>query len=116
MTRLTVLYNLPPGADEAEYLNWRLTEHQASNASMPDVVHTDFGRIEGAWPKGQPAPYRFMTTADWPTREAFEAAFYAPELQEALRENLKKLADPVFLISEILATTTPAAPTQERGE
>jgi hypothetical protein len=35
MFRLTVMYNLPPGADEAEFLRWRLGEHQQNNASRP---------------------------------------------------------------------------------
>ena len=37
MIRLTVLYNLPEGTDEAEFLRWRLGEHQAENAAMPGV-------------------------------------------------------------------------------
>jgi hypothetical protein len=105
MIRLTVLYNLPPGADEDEFLRWRLTDHQAANTSTPGILRTDFGLIEAAWPAGAPSPYRFMTIVDWPDRETFERAFYAPEMQASLRENLKKIADPVFLISEILISS-----------
>lgn len=106
MIRLTVLYNLADDQDEEEFLQWRLTDHQEANASMPGVLHTDFGRIDDVWPAGAARPYRFMTTAEWPDRESFEKAFYAPEQQAALKENLKKLKDPVFLISEILIDET----------
>ncbi len=105
MIRLTVLYNLPPGTDEAEFLRWRLTDHQAANAATPGILRTDFARIETAWPEDVKSPYRFMTIVDWPDRDSFERAFYAPEMQASLQENLKKIADPVFLISEVLTST-----------
>jgi hypothetical protein len=37
MIRLTVLYNLPDGADEEQFLSWRLTDHQQTNESMPGI-------------------------------------------------------------------------------
>jgi hypothetical protein len=108
MIRLIVLYNLPPGSDEDEFLRWRLTDHQEENASMPGILRTDFARVDEAWaqkpgPQTGPAPYRFMTTVDWPDKESFEKSFYDPAYQVELQENLKKLANPVFLIAEILA-------------
>lgn len=33
MVKLTVIYNLPPGADHEAFLRWRTTEHQAENMS-----------------------------------------------------------------------------------
>lgn len=102
MIRLTVLYNLQPDVDEGEFLRWRLTDHQAENIGMPGVMRTDFARIDRGWPEGATPPYRFMTTADWPDMESFENAFYNPGFQAGLRENLKMLDEPVFLISEIL--------------
>ena len=108
MVRLTVLYNLPEGTDENAFLEWRLGEHQQENASMEGVTRTDFGRVDEQWtPDNWHAkpPYRFMTTADWPDRQSFEKSFYDIKEQAALLENLKKLADPVFLVSEILIST-----------
>lgn len=102
MVRLTVLYNLPPGSDEEAFLKWRMTDHQESNASMPGVIRTDFAKVEARFPGDQPLVYRYMTTADWPDRETFERGFYNAQVQEELAENLKKIADPLFLISEIL--------------
>lgn len=102
MIRLTVIYNLADDQDEAEFLEWRLTEHQESNASIPGVMRTDFARIDGAWPPGSQPAYRFMTTTDWPDRESFERGFYDPQVQADLREDAKRLKDPLFLISEIL--------------
>jgi hypothetical protein len=108
MIRLTVLYNLPEGTDEAEFLRWRLGEHQETNASMPGVVRTDFARVGERWtPEAlhAPSPYRFMTIAEWPDRESFEKSFYDPQSLAELQEDLKKIADPLFLISEILVST-----------
>jgi quinol monooxygenase YgiN len=108
MIRLTVLYNLPPGADEAEFLRWRLGEHQAENEASPGVVYTDFARVDSQWTPNDPAarpPHRFMTIAEWEDRAAFEAAFLTPESQEELRGNLERIADAVFLVSEILITS-----------
>jgi hypothetical protein len=100
--RLTVLYNLPAGTDEEEFLAWRLGEHQASNAAMPGVRYTDFARVVEGWPPGAPTPHRFMTTADWPDWESFQAAFYSPGAQAKLHEDVKRISDFVFYISEIL--------------
>ena len=104
MIRLTVMYNLPPGSDEAEFLRWRLGEHQAANAAAPGVLRTDFAIVESALPHVAPARHRFMTIAEWPDRATFEAAFYAPDALEALERHLAKLDDPVFLISEVLTS------------
>lgn len=104
MIRLTVLYNLKPGTDEEEFLRWRLGPHQEENAGMPGVLHTDFGLVEPVTPDGAHAPYRFMTTADWPDMETFRASFFDPAYQIELRANLETLDAPVFLISEILAS------------
>jgi len=107
MVRLTVLYNLKPFVDEDEFLKWRLGEHETSNASMPGVVRTDFTRLDSAWPEGAPVPYRFMTTIDWPDRASFIDAFYNPEQLESLRKNLEIMADPVFLVGDILSGSAP---------
>ena len=105
MFRLTVLYNLPPGSDEAEFLRWRLGEHQQNNAGRPGVLRTDFAVVESAWPRGAAPRHRFMTIAEWPDRATFEASFYDPEALARFEENLKKLDDPVFLMGEILVSS-----------
>lgn len=105
MIRLTVLYNLTPGEDEETFLRWRLGSHQEENAGLPGVQHTDFGIVKEGWPDSAPAPYRFMTTAEWPDMESFRAAFYDTAYQEKLHTDLHFLDKPVFLISEILAST-----------
>ncbi len=108
MIRLTILYNLPPGSDEAEFLQWRLGEHQAQNAGMDGVIHTDFARVDAEWtldnPRAKPT-YRFMTIAEWDDRASFEASFYGTESQDGLRDDLKRIADQMLLISEILVST-----------
>ena len=103
MVRLTVLYNLQPYVDEKEFLEWRLSDHQEENMGTPGVIRSDFTRLDGCFPKDAPRPYRFMTTADWPDMESFEKAFYDPSYQETLKENLKILKDPLFMVGEILA-------------
>jgi hypothetical protein len=102
MIRLTVLYNLAKDVDEDEFLKWRLTEHQTSNAAIEGVIHTDFARIDTAWPRDTKPAYRYMTTLDWPDRQSFLKGFYASEVQESMKKNRGMLADPIYLISEIL--------------
>jgi len=107
MVRLTVLYNLAADQDEEAFLHWRLGEHQRENATQPGVLYTDFGLVQGAWPDGAPVPYRFMTIADWPDMESFRAAFYEPGMQADMFKNLPMLADPIFLVSEIMTSGGP---------
>ena len=99
MIKLTVVYNLPPGADHEEFLKWRTTTHQQENAAMPGLIMTDFYVIQQAWQKDAP-PYRYMTEAYFPNRATFEKTFFDPEYQAALAKSLERIADPLFLISE----------------
>lgn len=111
MIRLTVLYNLPPGSDEDEFLRWRLGDHQKANESSPGVLYTDFALVGSQWTPDDASarpPYRFMTIAEWPDRESFERAFLTEEAQAELREDLKRgFSDMVFLVSEVLASSKP---------
>jgi hypothetical protein len=101
MIKLTVIYTLPPGADHEAFLAWRLGEHQRDNMAMPGVIKSDFYAVRQGWP-GVETPYRYMTEAYWPDRESFEAAFFDPAYQVELATSLKRIADPLFLISEEL--------------
>jgi hypothetical protein len=101
MIRLTVLYNLPPDQDEDEFLKWRLGEHQSANMSMQGVVASEFHRVLGDAAGGVPT-YRFLTTVDWPDRESFEKGFYDSQVQAGLIENMEKISDQLFLVSEHL--------------
>jgi uncharacterized protein (TIGR02118 family) len=99
MIKLTVLYNLPPGADHEAFLHWRTTEHQAENMAMPGIIKSDFYMIKEAWQRTE-APYRYMTEAYFPDMETFRRSFFDPEYQAKLSVSLKLIADPLFLISE----------------
>ncbi len=99
MIKLTVMYNLPEGADHEEFLKWRTSEHQQDNAAMPGIIKTDFYIIKNAW-KQDKAPYRYMTEAYYPDKQTFEESFLDPEYQLKMDEWLKIMADPIFLISE----------------
>jgi len=99
MVKLTVIYNLPSGADHEEFLKWRTTEHQEDNMSMPGIIKTDFYIIESSWQRKE-APYRYMTEAYFPDMETFEKTFFDPDYQAKLAISLKRIADPLFLISE----------------
>jgi hypothetical protein len=103
MIRLIVLYNLPAGADEAAFLDWRLNHHQGANAALPGVLRTDFAQVLKAWPDQAKPRFRFVTTLEWETRESFEAAFYASNVQAELRENIKRLGDFEYSICETLS-------------
>ncbi|MCE1254868.1 MAG: EthD family reductase [Anaerolineae bacterium] len=99
MIKMTVMYNLPEGADHEEFLKWRTGEHQADNAAIPGLIKTDFYVIKRAWNQVQ-APYRYMTEAYYPDMETFEKTFFDPDYQLKMKDWLKIMADPVFLISE----------------
>jgi hypothetical protein len=103
MIKLTVLYNLPPGADHQEFMQWRTTTHQQSNISIPGVIKTDFYVVERSWQRDE-APYRYMTEAYFPDLETFEKAFFDPDYQVGLAQSLERIADPLFLISEEVLT------------
>lgn len=99
MVKLTVLYNLPPGASHEEFIKWRTTDHQKDNMAMPGVIKSDFYLIKNAW-KQDSLPYRYLTEAYYPDMETFEKSFFDPDYQEKLAESLKRIAEPMFLISE----------------
>jgi len=99
MVKLTVMYNLPPEADHEAFIRWRTTEHQKENMGIPGVIKSDFYMIKQAWQRSD-VPYRYMTEVYWPDMETFKRAFFDPDYQKNLSESLKKIADPVFLISE----------------
>jgi hypothetical protein len=103
MVKLTVVYNLPPGADHGEFLKWRTTVHQRDNMSMPGVIKSDFYVIKSVWQR-EAAPYRYMTEAYFPDMETFEKTFFDPDYQAALAKSLERIADPLFLISEEVIT------------
>lgn len=103
MIRLTVLYSLPEGADEEEYVAWRQSTHQEYVQSMPGVLRSDFCRITDSWPDGVMPGFRFQTTVDWPDRASFDAAFFNDAAQAKLRENLKKIGEYSFVVSEIVS-------------
>jgi hypothetical protein len=107
MVKLTVIYNLPPGADHEEFLKWRTTEHQQDNVSIPGLLKTDFYKITKAW-KQDGLPFRYMTEAYYPDMETFEKTFFDPDYQEKMTEWLKLMADPMFLISEEVLSQTVA--------
>jgi len=99
MVKLTVMYNLPPEADHEEFIKWRTTEHQKENMEIPGVIKSDFYVIREAWQRTD-VPYRYMTEVYWPDMETFRQAFFDPEYQANLSESLKKITEPIFLISE----------------
>ena len=101
MVKLTVMYNLPPGADHQAFVRWRTTEHQKENMGIPGVIRSDFYVIQEAWRQDRP-PYRYLTEAYWPDMASFRKAFFDPHYQKQLAESLKRIADPLFLISEEL--------------
>jgi hypothetical protein len=99
MIKLTVIYNLLPGADHEEFLKWRTTDHQKENISMPGVIKSDFYVVKRAW-KSDEVPYRYMTESYFPDMETFNKSFFDPDYQARLAPSLERITDPVFLISE----------------
>ena len=106
MIKVTVLYNLPPGTDEAEFLAWRTTTHHANNIARPGVIRSDFYQIAGTpllgpeRPAADRSPYRFMTEVYYPDRDTYLAAWNDPAEQATLLPAVAKIADAMFLVSE----------------
>ena len=105
MIRLVVMYNLPEGADESAFLDWRLNHHQASNSALAGVLRTDFAKVVKAWPEEVKPRFRFATILEWSNIVAFENAFYAPDVQMQLLENIKRLGEYEYSICEILTSS-----------
>lgn len=108
MVKVTVLYNLPPGTDEAEFVRWRSTTHHAANVARPGLVRSDFYRVLGTpqlpeQAEGE-APYRFVTEAYWPDLAAFRSAWNDPAEQARLVPAVAKIGDALFLLSEEVQT------------
>lgn len=99
MVKLTVLYNLPPGADHEAYIRWRTTEHQADNAARPGVVRTDFYVAQDT--RLGPPKFRYITEAYYKDMEALERDFFSPESQRAIAASIERyqLQDFTVLIS-----------------
>ena len=102
MIKLTVLYNLPPGANHEEFRKWRTGPHQKQNVQMPGLLKTDFYAIYDSR-KGSP-PYQYMTELYFPDQETFEKAFYDDDFQASLDKSLERVVDPMFLISKEVLT------------
>lgn len=75
---------------------------------MPKVLKTDF-YVGKPTQMGQPA-YKYITEAYFDSLADLEAAFFSAEAQEKLKGDLKRIHDPIFLVSEEIVTT--AHPTQ----
>ena len=108
MVKLTVLYNLPEGADHDAYIEWRTTTHQEANASIPGVLETDF-YVAKDTVLGTPK-YRYITEAYFATMADLENAVLTQEARARIGANLHRIADPVFLVSEQKAVTIPGEP------
>lgn len=120
MIKVTVLYNLPPGTDEEEFLKWRTTTHHQANIARPGVVRSDFYRVIGMpmigpdRPASSTAPYRFITESYYPDLETFRASWEDPEEQARLVPAVAKIADALFLISEEIQSYQ--APSTEQSQ
>jgi hypothetical protein len=112
MIKVTVLYNLPEGTDEDEFIKWRTTDHHQANIGQPGVIKSDFYRIVGTpvvgpdRPASTKAPYRFVTEAYWETIESFNRAWNDPEYQRRLGPAVAKITDAIFLVSEEIQSHT----------
>ena len=99
MIKLTVMYNLPEGADHDEFVRWRTTDHQEENMAIPGVSKSDFYAVKEAWKKDH-LPYRYITEVYWPDMDTFRKAFFDADYQKELAKSLERISDPLFLISE----------------
>ena len=108
MIKVTVLYNLPPGTDEAQFLRWRTGEHHQANVARPGVARSDFYRVIGTpllgpdRPASDRTPFRFVTESYCPDLASFRASWEDPTEQARLLPAVARIADALFLVSEEL--------------
>ena len=100
MWKLTVMYDLLPGANHEEFVKWRTTDHQKENMSSPGVLRSDFYIVEEGWPDKEPLQ-RYITELYYPDEETLRAAFFSDETQAKLLgpEGIATSANQIFLIS-----------------
>jgi hypothetical protein len=98
MVKLTVIYNLPEGADHEAFIKWRVKEGQAENFAMTQVLKTDF-YVAVETPLGAPK-YRYITEAYYATMKDLEDSFFRDDVQAKLKEDMRNLAEAVILISD----------------
>jgi len=104
MVKLTVLYNLPPDADHEAFVKWRTESHQQKLVKLPGLIEAAFYVIQDT--REGPAPYRYMSELLFSDQETFEKAYYDPAFQAGLQEDLKRIVNPVFLVSRELLRHT----------
>ena len=104
MIKLTVLYNLPPDADHEAFVKWRTESHHQKLVKLPGLVETTFYVIQDG--REGPAPYRYMSEIFFTDQESYEKSFYDPAFQVGLKEDLKLIVDPLFLVSNQLLRHT----------
>ena len=105
MVKLTVLYNLPPDADHEAFVKWRTESHHQKLVKLPGLIETTFYVIQDS--REGPAPYRYMSELSFVDQGTFEKAYYDPTFQVELKEDLKRITNPLFLVSrQLLRRTT----------
>ena len=118
MVKLTVMYTLPENADHEAFLKWRTTEHQKANMGIPGIIRSDFYAVQEIYIhktartddaqeqksedrlEEKPLHYRYITEAYWPDMKSFKSAFFDSGYQERLMDSMKKISEPIFLVSE----------------
>lgn len=104
MVKLTVLYNLPPDADHEAFVKWRTESHHQKLVKLPGLIETTFYVIQDS--RAGSAPYRYMSELFFTDQETFEKTFYDPVFQAGLKEDLKRIVNPLFLVSRQLLRHT----------
>lgn len=106
-----------PGVIKSDFYTVReiYTHGSGGTASVKEKTYTDLTRVQqpasekreqvqepAAKDRLQPQPlfYRYITEAYWPDMKSFKSAFFDPGYQKKLMDSLKKIAHPVFLVSE----------------
>ena len=104
MVKLTVLYNLPQDADHEAFVKWRIESHQQKLVKLPGLIEAAFYVIQDT--REGSAPYRYISELLFSDQETFEKAFYDPAFQAGLKKDLKRIVDPLFLVSRELLRHT----------
>ncbi len=97
MVKLVAMFNLPPGADEAEFEKFFVKKHAPDAAKMPGLRRYTIGKVVGS-PAGQAAWYR-VNELWFDSVKAALRAFNSPVAMDATNDLMPRVINftPVFL-------------------
>jgi uncharacterized protein (TIGR02118 family) len=97
MVKVVAMFNLPPGADEAEFERYFVKKHAPDAAKIPGLRKYTIGKVVGS-PAGEPAWYR-VNELWFDSVQAAQKAFNSQVAMDATNDLMPRVKGftPVFV-------------------